>query len=298
MQNSVTKYVISFNVLGIRFRVECFSEIDRDWLQYILRDYISDDDRNIPVCVIIPDAGQGGYMRNHLNNLDVKDLVVEKGDGQRELWNHFHTPIPPFLVEPYVGKYLLLHGCGVCSQDGKTTLIIGDSMSGKTYLTLRLLQESYKLVTDDLVVFDYDNELLLPYSKPIGLRENSIRIDEKLNKYVCDDSKYKLEFTANDGKKTWLVHANDIFENSLYYGKCRTVERVIFLDNNTDDIKMICFGEAIKRVCNSVIESGLSNSKAMIFLAKYFGRTKDFVSAPIRKSDMIAEFILRKDNNV
>lgn len=295
MQNEVVQYIDYYKVHDIKFCIKSHSEIDRDWLRYILKDYKADEKIDSMVSVIVPNYDENGYMRNHLNNLDVKDLEVETLKGKM-LWKHDHTPIPPFLVEPYYGKYVLLHGCGVSSKDGIKTLIVGSSMSGKTYLTLSLLEEGYKLITDDLIVFDYEDNKLLPYSKPIGLRENTLRLDRRFKEYVENKDIFKLEFTANDGKKTWLIHIDDIIPDSLYKDKIDSIDRIMFLDGSVDDISEISFNEALSRISRSVIESGASKARVIMYLANMLGKVNEFLVAPARQSEKVASYVLGKDS--
>lgn len=291
-------YETYFNVWGMKFCVQFFSEIDKAWIEYILRNYISCKEENTPIKIIIPNNGEKGYMRNHLNNLDVLDIIIEDIKGCRESWNNVSTPIPPFLLKPYRGKYVLVHGCGVCANNGKKTLIIGDSMTGKTFLSLRLIMENYKLITDDLIIFDYQNSNVLPYSKPIGLREKSLCLDSRLKNYVTDNHNEKLVFTANSGEKTWLVHIDDIFPHSLYRDICFKIDRVIYLNSDVSEIQRYDLGCAIKEIGKSIIESGISPIKIFYFLSNYLKEIPELFVAPIHHGESIARFVMEQDGYV
>lgn len=285
------KYKTYINVLGMQFSVYTNTEIDKNWIAFILRDYLCQKGKE-EVSIYLPDAGESGFMRNHLNNLDVADIYVKDSDADAFLWNRNSTPIPPFLLNPYKGRYLLLHGCGVQDEDGKTTMIIGDSMTGKTYLSLLLLKNKYKLITDDLIVFNVKENCIYPYSKPIGLRENTLTVDEKFQEFIDEPSSEKLMFTSYEGKKTWLIHIDDVYKDCFVKDAIHKVDRVILLDKEKESVVRMSCSEMMKAICNSIIDSGADKKDAIVYLSRFFMRTKECFAVPVYNSEIAANLIM------
>ena len=97
-------------------------------------------------------------------------------------------------------------------------------------------------------------------------------------------------------KKTWLIHIDDIIPDSLYMDKIDSIDRIMFLDGSVDDISEISFNEALSRISRSVIESGASKARVIMYLANMLGKVNEFLVAPARQSEKVASYVLGKDS--
>ncbi len=73
------------------------------------------------------------------------------------------------IIRSYYGQmsdYLILHAAAVV-KDGRTILLPGRSNSGKTTLTLGLMNYGYRHLTDDVGVIHHKSIEAVPYQRPI-----------------------------------------------------------------------------------------------------------------------------------
>lgn len=71
------------------------------------------------------------------------------------------------------------HGASIKYKE-KTFVFLGESGGGKTTLTAYLVSRSdFEYVAEDILIIDYDNNNILPFTRPLHLREDSIKILEK-----------------------------------------------------------------------------------------------------------------------
>jgi hypothetical protein len=61
------------------------------------------------------------------------------------------------------------------TNDNKLVLIAGDSMSGKTTISLAFAGlENWKILAEDIALIDFDNNQILNFARPLSLREGSL----------------------------------------------------------------------------------------------------------------------------
>jgi hypothetical protein len=67
-------------------------------------------------------------------------------------------------------RFLLAHAGAVASPEGEGILILGDSGAGKTTLVAALVQEGYRLLSDEAGVIDPADGRLHPWPRPLGFK--------------------------------------------------------------------------------------------------------------------------------
>lgn len=295
---NVTNCLSSFDIHGIKFCVETNSQTDANWIRFILRNYIQEQCCENQVHIEVPEEVNGSYMHTYLNNQTVENFIITK-DNNRLIWQSKSTPIPPFLFAPYRGNYVLLHGCAVLSPNNKVSIFLGDSMMGKTYLSISLLRNGYRLIADDLIIFRIADQNILPYHKPIGLRETTVEHDPHLRLVVNNKSVERLEFRADSGKKTWLIHVEDIFgDNTKAILPLSEIDRVVCLHKDCTKMIPVSVSRTIVHICSGIINSGLSQKSTLSFLLNKFSSIREMYFAPAHAGTLVADFINEKDRYV
>ncbi len=72
-------------------------------------------------------------------------------------------------------QYVMVHAA-VVQKDGKTCMLPGMSGAGKSTLCAALVSRGWRLLSDELAIWRPKEKLLLPISRPISLKNESIEI--------------------------------------------------------------------------------------------------------------------------
>jgi hypothetical protein len=75
----------------------------------------------------------------------------------------------------HIRSHLLLHAAGI-AYNGEGSLLVGHSMSGKTTLSLALMQEGATLLTDDAISIDYAKGELHAVARQVQIRPKTYRL--------------------------------------------------------------------------------------------------------------------------
>lgn len=104
--------------------------------------------------------------------------MLQIGDKEWQL----PAPYPKFAhnliwydAVQHTRSHLLLHAAGIAHNE-EGTLLIGHSMSGKTTLSLALMQRGMRLLTDDVVGIDYANNELCALARQVQIRPKTHRL--------------------------------------------------------------------------------------------------------------------------
>lgn len=162
--------------------IECFfvSKQQLEWFNYYFQDYLTDFESEISL-LILPQK-----FADTFDSLFSFNVYVSKTG---EKWRYYtssecdervETPIPPFNLDVFKNKFHTIHGAALETKKGAGLVISGESMAGKTTLLLSLLENGFSFITDDIVVIERngDRQLLHPFSRPLGIRENTARLFE------------------------------------------------------------------------------------------------------------------------
>ena len=139
------------------------------------------------------------YSENSLVESDFVDfhIRIESSEGIRRFVrkqaNFSFDGVTPFLPLPIEQAYPLFewgynwvisgnyHSClmfhaAVLEKDGKAVIMPGTPGSGKSTLTAALSHNGWRLLSDELTIFDYKNNQILPLSRPVSLKNESINV--------------------------------------------------------------------------------------------------------------------------
>ena len=172
---------------------------------------------------------------------------------------------------------MVLHGCAA-RKDNKTYVFLAPSMSGKTSLLFYLIYNGFKAISDDLLFIDVKTGLLFPYKKPVGIRENALNVIPNLDKLLKQSiNKDTLIFFNSEGKRTWLVHLDDLFHNDVYCKEKTLIDYIIIPDKNLlGEIKKMSSIETYNTLLRSLCNSGLKKELVDEYIIKIMSRTKNY----------------------
>jgi len=83
-----------------------------------------------------------------------------------------------WCVSKYGADRLIIHAACVARKQ-KAVLLSGDSGSGKSTLSCALMNESYRLLTDELTLVNLENSLVTPFVRPVSLKDKAIDVIQK-----------------------------------------------------------------------------------------------------------------------
>ena len=120
----------------------------------------------------------------HSSNISViieeeNDLYIVSTIGKRRIFkriDYLFVFLGKFLhVIETEKSWLLLHGFVVGnSRTNEAVALVGASRSGKSTLGSYLINNNFDFVSDDIVVVNIDNLMLIPFGRPIHLRPQGI----------------------------------------------------------------------------------------------------------------------------
>ena len=99
-----------------------------------------------------------------------------------------------WCVSTQLHRYLVVHAAAV-ERDGATYIFPGAPGSGKSTLVASLMLSGWRLLTDELVLFDLENGMIWPFPRPVSLKNESIDViqtyapSQQFGKVVSETSK-------------------------------------------------------------------------------------------------------------
>lgn len=180
------------------FLTEIYNKIKNEYNKSTVLFYYQRDNKK--ACVLEPDATK-------INTVDFfkrEDLLPIQ-----YLENLLYATLIP------EEDVLALHGAAV-AKDGKTTLLLASTTSGKSTLTAFLWQAGYEYITDDEIFITRKDFRVQPVRKNLSLRQGG---------YDLLGAEFKKVHKVFDGKtNTYII----IPEEKLNY-ESYTIDKVVFL---------------------------------------------------------------------
>jgi len=91
-----------------------------------------------------------------------------------EDWPYKEPPLPPFLLEPFVNRFVGLHAAAVEAPNGKGLVVVGNQGSGKTTISVDITNNyGCHILTDETTFIHRRTRFVEPFVGPIGLRDKN-----------------------------------------------------------------------------------------------------------------------------
>ncbi|PEW83778.1 hypothetical protein CN445_24395 [Bacillus cereus] len=226
----------NFNFFGNVINVESNDSYLLNQLTYIYREYLDYQTTSSDYYIKIDNRSPHNMMVNEMLSDD--RLVILHGSDEDSLckWVDEATFLPPITVPYFRKKYSFFHGCAI-RVNNKTVALFGPSRSGKTTLMMKLMEEGYPLISDDLLVIDNNTGEIIPFKKPIGLRNTTKEYHEEKFKKIIDKLPTEIPtfHIENIGLTTELIHINDV-PGWRYYENVSKIDSIFFVDKHTEPV--------------------------------------------------------------
>lgn len=147
-----------------------------------------------------------------------------------ERWPSYAESVIFHTVLAHIPGHLVMHA-GVVSISGRAIILCGEANRGKTTLTLALVREGFKFLSDEVAFVDRKLGLVEPFPRALGLREKTLSMFSELGDGVKQQPTKSLS-----GDDKWLVDIDDIFPRSR--GEVATVSAIIILDGFSDSTRL------------------------------------------------------------
>jgi hypothetical protein len=150
------------------------------------------------------------------------------------------------------------HGCALSTGSDEGIIFPAASLSGKTTLSLGLMQRGFKPISDDLLVIDSINFEIISFPKPITIREDTIRVIEGLEDRMYSNI-YMRYIMADNRRKVWLAHIEDLYPHN--WKERSIIKYIIFPKYSPDEntkIEKVSKANAFLNLLNHGNNSGLN----------------------------------------
>lgn len=259
---------------GRDFRYMSACERDITHIELIFRRFVSPSEPvGIDATFCLSRDQDQDYVASLLDPDVVRSPVVTLGpDGDWCDWTSESTPIPPLVVAPLAGKFIVLHGaCITCH--GETTAFIGPSFVGKSALLLECLKRGAQAVADDLVVVSVDDAEphVWRYPKPVGVRNPTLNLLPWVRQ--CMEQvpvAHTLRFPEKNGRPaTTIAHLDELLGlDPFVHDERLPLTRLFVLDRGTTGIRRLSSSERLAAVIPNTCESGASRGQIVAAVAK------------------------------
>jgi len=127
---------------------------------------------------------------------------VGRTPHQWQLFRYLECQLDHMLADQ-ITNHLLLHS-GSVAKDGAGIILPGESGSGKSSLTLALLQSGYKYFSDEIAVVNAESGELHSFPKPVSIKNTSVfpHLAERENLWFGPESDVQ--------DSVWYVHPENL----------------------------------------------------------------------------------------
>ncbi len=235
--NSDVGFRVGLNFWGTRCDVEVGTRRDAEHLaEYFAENGGFDSQPDITIRLL---ANGRSFIHSLLDDTVTKEIQVRVSNQEWKLWDRFKTrsnqrsPIPPLTLPPLQGTVSAFHAAAVAPPQRLATLLAGPSFSGKSVLTLALMLRGWECLTDDLAVFSHADNVVLPFRRPIGVRENTLSLLPDLKTRLAQSDRTVIQLNSG---LTWMVRPESI--TPAPPPEPRKLAHIVFLDACSPDQNM------------------------------------------------------------
>ena len=132
---------------------------------------------------------------------------------------------------------LLIHGAAV-ERDGRATIIMGKSYSGKSTLAIHLIRNGFRLLSDEVILVDLETGLLKPFPRNLFVREGALRDKNVQGGGATDRGEFVLDglqlgrgqYQDPGGQKKWMLDPLTVATSG--FAEEAQVERIVCLQRH------------------------------------------------------------------
>lgn len=145
--------------------------------------------------------------------------------------------LEPIMYLKFLEEGVLFMHAGGVTKDGKGILLPAYGGTGKTTLSMALLDQGHKLLGDDLLIVDIDRGIVHPYARPLhiftynvrNLRGAAIPVKYKVAVYSKNVLRFFLErILRTEFLISTRIHADELFTGDIF-GEASPYGAIAFL---------------------------------------------------------------------
>ena len=176
---------LQINLLGVRLRIsgpaEEIAPLKNSLFTRCQEPIGPEPDAHIRI-----EGGESGYRVYRFGN--VGDPLFESSDRSKFFWWLDNALFRKALKR---AKHLIqIHG-GAVERGGKAILFFGDSLAGKSTMTLHLLQLGWRFLTDEVILIDPETLRVQPFRRNLLIRQGALDNDPVLKERIKGNWHYE-----------------------------------------------------------------------------------------------------------
>lgn len=199
-------------------------------------------------------------------------VFLHAPDGEIEVWDGRGLAFPPLHLRQFRDRFIRLHAGSVATPGNNGLVFVGAAGNGKTTLTLALVRQGFKLLSDDITPINVQDLCLECFPRASGIHPATTELFPELARFT--ESRSFLEDW--DGERVCYVSMPEV------YGDClatRTPARnIFFLERKLEaeaELTDVTKGEAVLRLLKNLLG----------YNAKDLGLITGVLTDVVRKAD-------------
>ncbi|MCH8745771.1 MAG: hypothetical protein IIB31_09005 [Chloroflexi bacterium] len=275
----------SYDILGqqVDVRTTCSQFAGR--LAGLLRSFpVCEDNGRLPdvtlSLVVAPPAKTSTMRPFHFLYMD--GYQVGRTHHEWQLFRFLECELDHMLAD-HVTSHLLLHS-GSVAKDGAGIVIPGESGSGKSSLTLALLESGYEYFSDEIAVVDSQSGELRSFPKPVSIKNRS----NFPNLFGPENLWFGPESDVQDS--VWYVHPEDL--GAVVADKPVPIRYIIFPTRCAPSdaaLRPLTAGQALTQLVANSINLPNLGSKGFHLIAELVNQAQSF---SLKSADLAASVSL------
>lgn len=183
--------------------------------------------------------------------------------------------LEPIMYQKLLEDRILFMHAGGVTEDGKGVLLPAYGGTGKTTLSMALLNKGDKLLGDDLLIVDVDKQFVYPYPRPLhiftynveNLRGATIPFTYRFAVYFKNVIRWFLErILRTEFLISTRIHADEIFPGDIF-GEASPVGAIAFLRKTGPGVEVVPVTEEnVGEIADGIAESADLNDSLEVVL--------------------------------
>lgn len=205
-------YTQIFSCLSIEILLKTNNKDVIDYINFIMYDLIVFNHVNLKGVVIVEKEGE--YYKGFIEN-----KIVFKSSNIHEMALLASSEIINMFVR-LSQNILFLHAGGI-EKNGKVTLFVGQSKSGKTSIITSILQKyDYAFISDEIIAISLIEKNIIPVKRCLSIRNDMIK-ELNINKSLGKEFK-----TIDNEVVTYISYKNIFSSNEV--NRNNKIDKIIF----------------------------------------------------------------------
>jgi hypothetical protein len=184
-------------------------------------------------------------------------VQIKKSTELSQLFGSLEQHLHVFLAG-IVTNRLLMRGSAV-SKDGRGVCWLGEAGTGKSSMTMAMLERGYQYHADDLVVIDSNSAQLVSFPAPINLTTPALfpRFVDKSWFGPAERFNKRRRMARCNPSPRWYLHPEEIRPNCVapQVTPIKTIFFPTYVPRAKPEFEPLTAGQAMRRLCDTVINS-------------------------------------------